>query len=67
MPQTSMLCLNPTITTFPRYINQQEINHVSRPRLILSLNWEVQGNGSYFACDEATGLSARIMKSGIKQ
>jgi hypothetical protein len=29
------------------------------------LNWEDQGNGSYFARDEATGLSAQVMKSGF--
>ena len=40
-------------------------NHVSRPRLTLSLNWEDQGNGSYYARDEATGLSAQVMKSGL--
>ena len=31
----------------------------------MSLNWEDQGNGSYCARDEATGLSAQVMKSGI--
>jgi hypothetical protein len=31
----------------------------------MSLNWEEQGNGSYFARDEATGLSAQVMKSGL--
>jgi hypothetical protein len=30
----------------------------------MSLNWEDQGNGSYFARDEATGLSAQVLKSG---
>ncbi len=30
----------------------------------MALNWEDQGNGSYFARDEATGLSAQVMKSG---
>jgi hypothetical protein len=31
----------------------------------MSLKWQDQGNGSYFAKDETTGLSAQVMKSGI--
>lgn len=30
----------------------------------MSLHWEERGNGSYYARDEATGLSAQVMKSG---
>jgi hypothetical protein len=41
-------------------------NRVSRPRLTISLNWEDQGNGSYYARDDATGLSAQVMKSGLE-
>jgi hypothetical protein len=40
-------------------------NRVSRPRVAMPLNWENQGNGSYCARDEATGLSAQVMKSGM--
>jgi hypothetical protein len=40
-------------------------NRVSRPRLAGSLNWEEKGNGSYYARDETTGLSAQVMKSGL--
>jgi len=40
-------------------------NRVCRPRVTLSLNWEDQGNGSYYARNEATGLLAQVMKSGL--
>ena len=40
-------------------------NRVSLPRAPMSLNWEDQGNGSYFARDKATGLSAQVMKYGL--
>ncbi len=30
----------------------------------MSLKWQDQGNGSYYARDETTGLSAQVMKSG---
>lgn len=31
----------------------------------MTLKWQDQGNGSYHARDETTGLSAQVMKSGI--
>lgn len=30
----------------------------------MTLKWQDQGNGSYYATDETTGLSARVLKSG---
>jgi hypothetical protein len=31
----------------------------------MTLKWEDQGNGSFYARDEVTGLSAQVEKSGI--